>query len=76
MRTLEMGGQVKQTIETFFAPEWEPERATQHVAESQWQYCMCRTCQKKRHKLDEMQGGPINYDTLRLQGERYGIPAA
>lgn len=53
--------------------EWEPDPATivEHTADSKWQYCMCRTCQQKRWKLDHLPGPPINYDTLRLPGERY-----
>jgi hypothetical protein len=54
-------------------PDWEPnsESIVEHKAESQWQYCMCRTCQQKRHKMDALPGPPINYDTLRLTAERY-----
>jgi hypothetical protein len=54
-------------------PDWEPNEASLaiHTADSKWQYCMCRTCQQKRHKLDSMPGEKINYDTLRLKDERY-----
>ena len=54
-------------------PDWEPpkESITEHTADSRWQYCMCRTCQQKRWKLDHMAGPPINYDKLRLKDEHY-----
>jgi hypothetical protein len=61
------------TIGYIKVDEWEPPKETivEHKAESQWQYCMCRTCQKKRHMMEALPGPPINWDTVRLKDEHY-----
>lgn len=42
-----------------------------HVAESKWQYCRCQSCQEKRFTMERLPGIKINFDALRLPGERY-----
>ena len=41
-----------------------------HTADSKWQYCNCRTCQRHRAFLDSLPGPKIDYDKLRLKDER------
>ena len=50
--------------------EYKPLEA--HTAESVWQKCNCQTCQEHRHRLQALAGREqVNFDTLRLTGERY-----
>jgi len=43
----------------------------EHTADSKWQYCNCRSCQRKRAYLDAMPGPKINYDKIRNKDEDY-----
>jgi hypothetical protein len=54
-------------------PRYEPEYLPMevHSADSKWQYCTCKSCQDKRFLLESLPGAKINFDTLRLTGERY-----
>jgi hypothetical protein len=42
-----------------------------HTADSKWQFCKCKTCQRKRKYLDSLPGTPIDYATFRHKDERY-----
>jgi hypothetical protein len=42
-----------------------------HTADSKWQSCNCRTCQRKRTFLDGLPGAPFQYETFRHRDERY-----
>ena len=34
---------------------------TEHTAESRWQSCDCKTCQRKRRTYDSLPGKPIDW---------------
>jgi hypothetical protein len=56
----------------FLTEGWKPtEPLEKHVAESKWQYCMCRSCQYKRNYLDSLPGKKIDYNTFRNRDENY-----
>lgn len=52
---------------------WEPKQPfDKHVAESKWQYCMCKTCQERRHLIEMAPGvGKVDFDKLRHKDEPY-----
>jgi hypothetical protein len=39
-----------------------PNALEEHVAESRWQTCNCRTCQEKRMTMDAMPGKRIDWE--------------
>jgi hypothetical protein len=44
----------------------------EHTAESQWQYCNCRSCQDYRHLIETAPPGTkFNFDTYRHKDEKY-----
>ena len=55
-----------------FEGGWQPmEPLEEHAADSKWQYCLCGSCQSKRHLLETLPGVKIDFNTFRLPGERY-----
>jgi hypothetical protein len=43
-----------------------------HAADSQWQYCCCRSCQDYRHLIESAPPGTkFNFDTFRHKDEKY-----
>lgn len=46
-----------------------PNPVTEHVAESRWQSCDCKTCQRKRLMLDGMPGKRFDWYRYRKNSD-------
>ena len=56
---------------TLMPPMKQFEKKEEHTADSKWQYCMCKWCQEKRYKLENMPGATIDWNKFRLKDEKY-----
>lgn len=61
----------KGTLGMIVRDETFPNPITEHVAESQWQSCDCRTCQSRRALIMSVPGSKFDFATFRHKDERY-----